>query len=569
MERRLGIMAFALAAWLASTSTGTSAADAAACEEARARAAALRADLDRSIGPKARPFFAGAGRSAATWEAYAGEAYALGGFRAALWGELNALDREWRPRSVSRAGVYLEKLGRAPEASRFLKCARALGYRSPYLLEALASARLRSGDKMGATTAIREAQQMAPGDVLIDAERSIIETGRPPQPPRKDDALGQALRDLERHVAAVKAAMRHRQELQKRIDATLGIRNDSGPFPPEAERQVDRQMDEVRYWVDQVRLPLDEVTRRHPDRPAQRVQAERAAARYAAPPQLIDAYFRATERLLGYEWGLGPTGQHELLLWADVLDLDPLAYAREIHDAAHVDGTDALAHYRGTQARLASLQGPALLAVSHPSDAAKAKLDEGMVRCGHQYPAGSQSSQLKACELAEQSAYCTTMRALYDRWTKAAQARYAIAGRQFDRVATRREAWAAQQLADALAFARRVMKGFKRGDPAARAVAGAMNRDYRRLAEIALGNGSAGPAAVIRESAGWYRRDRADAEADQASAAASLAEMCAPVERRVLEALAEQHSKEVLDMLRARFLRDFNVAYEDAAHCEF
>ncbi len=151
---------------------------------------------------------------AAEWNAIAVGRGLQGDFEGAAEAGRRALDLDWRELYLTNLGVHLARLDRLDRAQRLLECAYALGSRSPYLLEALASVLHSAGDPGGARKYITEAALRAPDDAAIAVEAALLTTGRVPEPPpsRPKNAVERAVDELELHYRRTLAQMEVRYE---------------------------------------------------------------------------------------------------------------------------------------------------------------------------------------------------------------------------------------------------------------------------------------------------------------------------------------------------------------------
>src|SRR3972149_1526925 len=151
---------------------------------ARERALALLAELEAGLSPQAKAaaeqYVAkpGPGVDAVkAWGDYAAAALLADDVPGAAWAGLKAAEIRWNGETATNAGIYLYHLGKVEEALQLLNCAYEMGYRSPYLFEALAVIHQTQGNNAQARQAIQQAQQAAPDDTIIETEASFIQTG--------------------------------------------------------------------------------------------------------------------------------------------------------------------------------------------------------------------------------------------------------------------------------------------------------------------------------------------------------------------------------------------------------
>src|SRR3990172_5468685 len=180
------------------------------CQRARERALALLAEREAGLSPQAKAaaeqYVAKPGPGVSpekAWGDYAAAASLMGDAPVTAWAGLKAAEIRWSGETATNAGIYLYHLGKVEEALQLLNCAYEMGYRSPYLFEALAVIHQTQGNNAQARQAIQQAQQAAPDDTIIETEASFIQTGQPPppRPPQRDpDGLDGAIRELEQHA---------------------------------------------------------------------------------------------------------------------------------------------------------------------------------------------------------------------------------------------------------------------------------------------------------------------------------------------------------------------------------
>jgi hypothetical protein len=544
-----------------------------ACKEARERATKLLAELDPKIGAAVRALVAEEGDAAEDWDRAAGIAYLAGGPVVSLWAELNALNRSWQAEYLGDAGIFLVALGGIADARFFLNCALAMGSRSPFVFEALALAYDAAGDKAQAVRAIRAAQAIAPEDAAIEAEVSLLETGKKPPDPRKQDLLERALRELERHYAAVAAAIREHEALYLRMYDVMGEPYEKADSAQERFRrrsaEYGERLESFRPLLAEARLSPAEVKRRVPGLNDAAARQVLAATRNGLLVAFVDAYFVATKDLLSLGRSIPQQAPWEPLFWAEVLSLDLMTYAREIRDARDKQEHWFVVHLSGFHANAQSLQSPAILAAGAGTQDARRKRTQGHDECARRFPRGSDVPQERACRLQVDVEWCEALYPLYEQWKAGALGRYEKAARSFDRAADRLLAWGSDQVLDAERYARRWLKEVKGRPEEIPPMIEAINVEYAALIAMAAGDGEerGGPARMLRDSIEWYRSDREEAEQELAAGAAAIRESCRPIEQARLEALAEEHAKALRELLRDRLIKDFNAKYDPTSSC--
>jgi len=554
------------------------------CAAGRARATALLTQMTPQIPASIRA--AGEEHAAKpsrgltpadAWDQFAGMAYLSYEPAIALWAELTALKLDWRPEYAANAGVYLVKLNELSDAKLLLHCALAMGYRSPYLFEALAMAYQASGEKAEAVKHIQSAAAEAPDDPLIQAEVSLLTTGKPPAPPKPEsaDALDRAVRELERHFEAVQAVLKRHDELSRLIEQIheYDLDKNADPQVLAAKRRAKYRgyLDSLRPALASARLTPADVKRQFPHMTDELARQYLATARSGAFYLIVDFYFIATDELLLQSRSV----RFEELFWADVLRMDVLARAREIHDARKHDyrGSFVIGADRyGTNGE--TLDAPGLIAAAVLSNEANDKRSESHRACGQQF--GNAPEKEKACRLKVDVQYCKVLVPHYYQWANYAKARYFLAARNYGHVAGKWLAWGSEQALDARQYAVRTLKAVPaasdgltqkiQADHLAR-----LNQRYRRLVSHAGGGSEEperrSPAWIVAEGASWFARDRSNQEQQLVAAEAELVRLCGAVEQRRLEQLAEEHAKAVRDMLLDRLKGDVNAKWDPTASC--
>lgn len=290
------------------------------CQAAHERAEQLRVELEAALSPQAKAaaeqYVAkpGPGVDAVkAWGDYAAAALLMDDVQVAAWAGLKAAEIRWNGETATNAGVYLYHLGKVEEALQLLNCAYEMGYRSPYLFEALAVIHQTQGNNAQARQAIQQAQQAAPDDTIIETEASFIQTGQPPppRPPQRDpDGLDEAVRELEEHAERAVNLMKLQAD---EIDRSL----------PDANVRQDQQID-ADYINSLVQIARDHTR----DARAEADPTLRRARINGALYTCIYGYATITDRLLGFP-SLTEVDGSPLLLWADALGLDAPSLARE------------------------------------------------------------------------------------------------------------------------------------------------------------------------------------------------------------------------------------------------
>ncbi|MGH8722588.1 MAG: hypothetical protein ACREU4_11425, partial [Burkholderiales bacterium] len=112
----------------------------------------LESEILPALLAEARQHLAAEADVAQAWSDFAAAVLLMGDLQLAAWAGLQAVTLDWDAELVGNAGTYLLHAGR-DEARTWLLCARDMGARSVFVLEALAVAQETAGD----ITAAREA----------------------------------------------------------------------------------------------------------------------------------------------------------------------------------------------------------------------------------------------------------------------------------------------------------------------------------------------------------------------------------------------------------------------------
>jgi hypothetical protein len=497
------------------------------CPAARERATRLLADLGASLPAQtksaAQQYVAkpGPGVSPAkAWHDFAAGAALLGDFSLAAWASLTAAELEWSGETVSGAAVYLLQLDKTQDSLHLLTCAYAMGYRSPYLFEALATAHHKLSHRSEARQAIAMAYQLAPDDRLIETAASLLTTGQPPPappPPQRDD-LNDAIRELEERAAQLLSKIQVQADT---LDASL----------PDAHARE-------RYAIAQTYLQnLLQVIRDQ----ARAVRAADPRARQFMTNSVlalsISSYANMTDTFLSFSHST--SNSTSLLFWATVLGLDAPILGRESRrDAASWDmhGGPALA------------QG-ARDAYDRDKTAAYSAHNKRFYACRD-----------NECKVRETARWCGEWKPLYERWANDSRQRHDKAARSFDRIATQTVIRAENELLQTRDYAVRQLKKMKFSD------APGMEQTTLQGINQAVGyvfdrhlNPSAkknGTTTYIQERARWFEVERTSMEEQLAREAEEIKRECVPAMQALLELLIQEEWQAYLGHLRDRIAWD-------------
>ena len=410
------------------------------CQAVRSKAELLLSDLEGTVAAGERKSIEqsaakpGPGGSASKALGDQAAAYLLtGNLSAAAWGGLKAAQGQWNGETVTNAGVYLFHLGKKEDALQFLTCAYGSGFRSPYLLEALAILHHANGSTGDARRYINEAAQAEPDDVIIATEASFINTGQPPpaRPPARDpDGLDEGLRELEQHAQRALAVIKAQAD---EIEASI---------PDSGTREYQRiSIDYITKLVD---IARDQVRSARAAAPA-----GRQAMINGALGTFVGAYAQITDDMLSFPDTTELYGS-PLLFWADVLGLDSQALHRELQDVE--GGKD-----EASQWSMSTYHGPPLAQPAHVNyfrdkDAGDKDHTDRLRAC----PAGSDFA--RSCHVREDGRWCVAWKQLYQRFESESRQRHNAAARGFDRVATRKIIVAENEYLELRDFAVRQLK---------------------------------------------------------------------------------------------------------------
>lgn len=487
------------------------AAEPGACGAARDTAKKVRTELEPGISPQARQ---AAAKEPST---LAAAAFLSGDFKVAAWAGSGAAEAAWNAKTVTDAGVYLHYADRAAGALQLLTCAHALGGRSPYLFEALATVHKAQGNAGEARRAIAEAQRLAPADPLIYAAASIIETGKPPPAAKPDanDALGRCIAELERHSQRVLAV---RKQNHRRHDRLQSVDHREKAFAGEA--QIHRDL-------------------------IQSVRQSARLARSAREPmqhngvigQCVSSYFMLTGLLLDSYYFA--ESAFELVFWADALGLDAPLFVRDLPcgSAGNVcgDRTDP------TNSLL--------------SRAAEDRQYLGRNEAAKQYyrDIDACASGDSSCRLRARARECITGKALLEELFAARLQRINTAGRNFDPEARYVVSLAEDEVGAAREFAVALLPGLRKGPGNAFEFGVQMiNQTYQLmlLQPHLLAGGKVDE--FLQQQARWFGQQRAWVEESNAAMKQSHDSQCDPVMLELrMEQLAQQY-QEYLEHLRDR-----------------
>lgn len=543
------------------------------CTQAHGRAMELMTEIERTISPQvkaqAEKYIADRDRAftvSKAWDNLAVNSMLAGYVNVAAWAGLNAVKNEWSGQYVTNAGIYLIKFRKCAEGMQLLRCAYSMGFRSPYLLEALSTGSVCMGDNAKAREYIQQAKQMAPDDPEISVEHSLITTGRPPTlpPPDSSGPFEKALRELEEHSRRVITQLNESEDLLERMSQTAG---DEYQPPPQELRahQAKRaagfaqMIETTRSLMPNARLSMAELKRKYPGMPASTYDDLLAAHRNNFFSQCILHYIAISKHSLLF-WNAG--SDVDRLFWSEVIRMDPLTYAREI---------------KGT--RFPSANAPsridafAVVFYNRKKDEAREELGRRERTCllTNSGATTVNYAAVDACKLRERAAYCRTLKTLFEHWSAQSEQRFELAGRNFENVAKRLLRSGERTVFDAREYTVRTMKQmrFRLNSPQDQVYISGINQTYQGLIGLVIGDPDeyGGPTRHLRDQADKYQRMREAANLDLDATATSLATDCSEVERLLLEQLAEEKWREYKQMLLKRIVSDLNFKVKAEPTC--
>jgi hypothetical protein len=526
------------------------------CENTQKRVPVLRGEFESSLSAQAK---SGAEQYAArpgpgvspekAWGDYAAASLLIGENAVAAWAGLKAVEIRWSGETVTDAGVYLFHAGKKQDALQFLNCAYDMGFRSAYLLEALAIVHSAGGNNAQARQYINQAFSAAPDDVIIETEASFINTGQPPpsRPPRADpDGLDEAIRELEEHAQRLLNLAKMQTD---EIDRLIPGRG--------ADVNAHRHYEIFAEFVGKL-LPY--------------VREQARSARAAAPAmrqilittalgQCISTYIQITDSYLSIPGNLGINGS-PLPFWADVLRLDPSSLAREQGEYQK-------------DPMIWSMHGANYIPLAQGAYSEYIRaFDTGYKEHNRIWYACSNQE----CKTREDARWCGEWMQLYKNLENATRQRHNTAARGFDRIATQRLISAENEYLDARDYTIRQLRKMK-FPPMPRGAAGpsmeqltlqGINANIKMLYDRHLSDPEApfGTVQYISERARWFSEERAGLDRFLASEGEKLQQFCTPALRDLLELLAEEEWKAYLDHLKDRVLWDLQPKTESEFPCE-
>ena len=545
---KAGRVLLACVAWIAAGSlcaaeAELALAEGAACRQARLLAGEIRPELEAKLGA---PLPGGV----KAWGDYAAAALLANDVARAAWAGLKAAQAAWNGKTVSDAGIYLHHLDRNAQALQFLGCAREMGYRSPYLFEALALVHKAQGADAPAREAIAEAQRLAPGDSLIEVEASLIDTGQPPppSPPPPDDGLGRCLAALERHSQRVLSV---RKQNHRRFDRLENTDARTRAFAAEAQNH-DGLLNAVREMA----------------RNARRAPAD-ALQHNLALSQCGSAYFLFTGFLLeSYYW---VESAFALVFWADALGLDAQAFVRDLPCGSPGNVCDE----RGGAKSLKLASRAVEDALYHGRKEANRQYWDDIKGCrGLGGEAGSR------CGLRARVKECATNRALIETWSNARQQRVNRARLNFDNEARAVVSLAEGEVGAAREFAVGLLRNLRKGGqsipgPGGKAIT-AFDFAVQQI-NLAYVDGLLAPQLLaggrvedfLRGQGRWFAQERSWIEEGIMATKQAHDRLCEPVMLELRMAQLQEQWQAYLDHLRDRLKWGAESQVTTEFPCEF
>lgn len=517
------------------------------CQSTQERAGVLRGELETSLSPQAKAgaeqYVAKPGPGVSTekaWGDYAAAASLTGGASVAGWAGLKAAATRWSGETVANAGIYLYQLGKTQDALQFLNCAYEMGYRSPYLFEALAVVHQAGGNNGQARQFINQALAAAPDDVLIETEASFINTGQPP-PQRDPDGLDEAVRELEEHAQrALNLIKVQADEMDRNLPPDSGIR----AYQKISADHINSLVQIARDMARDARATADPTMRQ--------------AKINGAFSTCISAYATIADKLLGFP-SLTETSGSPLLLWSDALGLDAPVLARESYRTGIGERT---------------MSGGLGLARGALDDYRRDK-DAGY----KEWTRRSNACNGSDCQIREAARWCVVWKQLYEVWENASRQRHTAAARNFDRIATRRLMQAENEWLQVRDYAVRQLRkmrfrklpGYDEEQLFLKTVNVQILPVYGHVnpsEEIHGGQVVYSTVLYLQNQAQWFEGERSGLDRDLDNEAKSLQSQCAPALRALIELLAQEEWQAYLDHLRDRLAWDIQPKTESEFPCE-
>ena len=520
------------------------------CQDARQRADQLVTEFERLISPQSK---ASAEQSvskpepgvssAKAWGDYAAATLMTGDTSTAAWAGLRAANIRWSGETTTNAGVYLFHAGKTQDALQLLTCAYGSGYRSPYLLEALAVVHHAGGNVGEARQFINQAKQSEPNDVMIETEASFINTGGPPpaRPPQRElDGLDEAITELDEHAQrALNSIKAQADEIDQSIpDAgARGFYNISAEYIPKLIQAVRDQARAARATA----------------------PASRQVVINAVLAMCIASYEQISDQKLSFA-DTTQTNGSPLLLWADVMGLDSAVLHRE-QEGGWKEPIRWSMHGLGP-----ALSQPAQTTYFRDKEAGDKDHTARLRACGDN----------SACRVRENGRWCGVRRELFRRWEEESRQRHNKAARSFDRIATQRIIEAENEYLQLRDYAIRQLKKMKfpppvRGVSMEKMTVDGINASIKPLYDRHLSStsdSSSGTVSYLRDRVMWFEHERNSMDETLASEAEEIRRECEPAMRALLELLAQEEWQAYLDHLRDRLAWDLQPQTESSFPCE-
>jgi len=502
------------------------------------------------------------------WDQFAAVAYLQKHPDTALWAEIHAMQLSWQPDYVGHAGVYLVALKNLDDAKLFLHCSYDMGWRSPSLFEALALAYYRSGDKQRSADWIDQAEQLAPDDVVLQAEKSIVRSGNPPPlPPPGADELDAAIRGLERHLQRVAGQINAAIAVHKQLAAVFNQPQDDNDWiksEPKWEADMRKIIANIRGYLPRARMSYADFQREiYPGGSSLSYEGYKQSFRNQVLAISAFQYSAVTVRLFMVATSLDYfQGPWKLDLWAHAMHEDLLTQARELKAAQDILQDHAVA------------QPP-----NGPAEAAYYKAYQDAVRA----TSGMQDQH------AAQVAWCAAIIPAFQQYARSSKSGYQRAADGYNEAAKEYLRWAALEVRDARAYLLKTLPGIKILKAPANAPKNeqAMFAGYAASAELAVKQAKDEYQFILRQAAGDPQNVQSTvpfmlasgqqnfASTEQftegmlQSTAQTISSNCSAVAAEVLKKLnpaeAEKTREELLEELEA----SLGVKAEFAPNCNF
>lgn len=335
---------------------------------------------------------------------------------------LLAVNADWQPIYLAGAGTMLSLADHQQDALQFLLCARDLGDRSAYLLEALAALDAAMGKRADAREAIDAAEAAAPNDAMIDIEKSFLDTGKPPPTVAQPTGpLEKCAAELDRHMSNVANVMTSLQESWDKLEKIS-----------------------YRGYLDIAKQGVETA----------RGQVHEAIARAAAQGSSDVSFFNNAlshcvtwyGTFTNYALEALRDARESMFFWAQAVGMTPAGLSDDTVTNQH-PGTFVTVLSKDYMKTFADARGAALQQRNVENEAC---------------PTGAGAAP---CTQRNQMKYCSAWQSAHDRYAAEAEKRINLAERGFDPTAAGYMLLVKQYVVDARSFAARQFRNLKQGGP--------------------------------------------------------------------------------------------------------